>query len=104
MLACSSPSRVDHMGPKDWPPGSAALFSRVPTRPHSVLGEAKGAPWHPHRGFETVTYLVEGEFMHRDSMGSKVPLVLGLPVLTAFLALRHSVLCRARFVPAMCSG
>ncbi len=25
-------------------------------------GEAKGAPWHPHRGFETVTYIVDGAF------------------------------------------
>jgi hypothetical protein len=32
-------------------------------------GEAKGTPWHPHRGFETVTYMIEGEFMHRDSEG-----------------------------------
>ncbi len=32
-------------------------------------GEAKGTPWHPHRGFETVTYMIEGEFKHRDSEG-----------------------------------
>ncbi|MFQ5558155.1 MAG: pirin family protein, partial [Acidimicrobiales bacterium] len=32
-------------------------------------GEAQGAPDHPHRGFETVTYLLDGEFEHRDSMG-----------------------------------
>jgi redox-sensitive bicupin YhaK (pirin superfamily) len=32
-------------------------------------GEAKGAPDHPHRGFETVTYLLSGEFVHRDSNG-----------------------------------
>jgi redox-sensitive bicupin YhaK (pirin superfamily) len=32
-------------------------------------GEAKGAPDHPHRGFETVTYLLSGEFVHRDSHG-----------------------------------
>ncbi|MBU6423043.1 MAG: pirin family protein, partial [Chloroflexi bacterium] len=30
-------------------------------------GEAKGAPDHPHRGFETVTYMIDGEFVHRDS-------------------------------------
>ena len=30
-------------------------------------GEAKGAPDHPHRGFETVTYLVDGAMEHRDS-------------------------------------
>lgn len=43
---------LDHMGPVDWPPG-----------------EALGAPSHPHRGFETVTYLLEGEMEHRDSYG-----------------------------------
>ncbi|MBW3661785.1 MAG: pirin family protein [Actinobacteria bacterium] len=32
--------------------------------------EAKGAPDHPHRGFETVTYLFDGELEHRDSTGS----------------------------------
>ena len=33
------------------------------------VGEAKGTPWHPHRGFETVTYLIDGAFKHRDSNG-----------------------------------
>ncbi|MBL1096147.1 pirin family protein [Streptomyces coffeae] len=32
-------------------------------------GEAKGTPWHPHRGFETVTYLIDGTFVHHDSHG-----------------------------------
>ncbi len=32
-------------------------------------GEPKGTPWHPHRGFETVTYLLEGAFEHADSVG-----------------------------------
>jgi len=32
-------------------------------------GDAKGAPDHPHRGFETVTYLLSGEMEHRDSRG-----------------------------------
>jgi len=32
-------------------------------------GEPKGTPWHPHRGFETVTYLVDGTFQHQDSAG-----------------------------------
>lgn len=34
-------------------------------------GAAKGAPDHPHRGFETVTYMLEGEFEHRDSQGNR---------------------------------
>jgi hypothetical protein len=33
-------------------------------------GEAKGAPDHPHRGFETVTYLRHGRMEHRDSAGN----------------------------------
>jgi quercetin 2,3-dioxygenase len=32
-------------------------------------GEPKGTPWHPHRGFETVTYMIDGIFEHRDSHG-----------------------------------
>jgi redox-sensitive bicupin YhaK (pirin superfamily) len=32
-------------------------------------GEPKGTAWHPHRGFETVTYIIDGEFAHRDSNG-----------------------------------
>ena len=43
---------LDEMGPMDVAPG-----------------EAKGAPDHPHRGFETVTYLLSGEMEHRDSRG-----------------------------------
>jgi redox-sensitive bicupin YhaK (pirin superfamily) len=43
---------LDEMGPADNAPG-----------------EAKGAPDHPHRGFETVTYLLSGEMQHRDSAG-----------------------------------
>ena len=44
---------LDEMGPKDWKPG-----------------EAKGAPDHPHRGFETVTYMLQGQFEHKDSRGN----------------------------------
>jgi redox-sensitive bicupin YhaK (pirin superfamily) len=43
---------LDHMGPIDYAPGAA-----------------KGAPDHPHRGFETVTYLLDGAMEHRDSRG-----------------------------------
>ena len=32
-------------------------------------GEPKGTPWHPHRGFETVTYMIDGAFEHADSNG-----------------------------------
>jgi hypothetical protein len=43
---------LDEMGPSDQGPG-----------------EAQGAPDHPHRGFETVTYMIDGEMEHRDSAG-----------------------------------
>ncbi|WP_431949258.1 pirin family protein [Nocardia lijiangensis] len=43
---------LDQMGP-------------VTYEPH----EAKGAPWHPHRGFETVTYMLDGTMVHHDSNG-----------------------------------
>lgn len=32
-------------------------------------GEPKGTPWHPHRGFETVTYMIDGIMDHQDSHG-----------------------------------
>ena len=32
-------------------------------------GEPRGTPWHPHRGFETVTYMIDGAFEHADSNG-----------------------------------
>lgn len=40
-------------------------LGEVAYEPH----EAKGAPWHPHRGFETVTYMMDGTFVHHDSQG-----------------------------------
>lgn len=43
---------LDHLGPVTWGPG-----------------EGIGAPDHPHRGFETVTYLLSGGFQHKDSAG-----------------------------------
>jgi redox-sensitive bicupin YhaK (pirin superfamily) len=44
---------LDHLGPVDWPPG-----------------EAEGAPDHPHRGFETVSYILDGDLVHADSHGN----------------------------------
>jgi redox-sensitive bicupin YhaK (pirin superfamily) len=32
-------------------------------------GEPRGTNWHPHRGFETVTYMLDGRFQHQDSHG-----------------------------------
>lgn len=46
--------------------------------PHSFVGTKDGgvAP-HPHIGLSTVTYLFEGEFLHRDSLGTEQPIVPG---------------------------
>ncbi len=38
------------------------------TNPNDYI---KGFPWHPHRGIETVTYLLQGEIEHGDSLGNK---------------------------------
>jgi len=35
-----------------------------------AAGEAKGTAWHPHRGFETVTYMIDGVMQHQDSIGN----------------------------------
>jgi len=43
---------LDHLGAVEYAPG-----------------EAKGAPWHLHRGFETVTYIIDGAMAHHDSQG-----------------------------------
>jgi redox-sensitive bicupin YhaK (pirin superfamily) len=43
---------LDHMGAIEYAPG-----------------EPKGTPWHPHRGFETVTYIIDGAFEHQDTTG-----------------------------------
>ncbi|KAJ1678805.1 hypothetical protein EV182_003321 [Spiromyces aspiralis] len=51
---------IDHLGPVEYGPG-----------------EAIGAPDHPHRGFETVTYIIEGEWQHKDSQGNSGNLKTG---------------------------
>eukprot|EP00002_Diphylleia_rotans_P004382 TRINITY_DN13203_c0_g1_i1.p1 TRINITY_DN13203_c0_g1~~TRINITY_DN13203_c0_g1_i1.p1 ORF type:complete len:316 (+),score=77.10 TRINITY_DN13203_c0_g1_i1:73-1020(+) len=52
---------LDHLGPKTYRPG-----------------EAVGAPDHPHRGQETVTYLLQGSMQHRDSQGNTGNLTPGM--------------------------
>src|SRR5216683_4727165 len=42
-------------------------------------GEPKGTAWHPHRGFETVTYMIDGTFQHHDSNGGGGLLTNGAP-------------------------
>lgn len=44
---------------------------------HYAPGEPKGTPWHPHRGFETFTYLIDGQFQHQDSNGGGGTIVEG---------------------------
>jgi redox-sensitive bicupin YhaK (pirin superfamily) len=54
-------------------------------------GQAKGAPDHPHRGFETVTYLLSGEMEHKDSQGHAGKLSAGdVQWMTAGSGLIHS--------------
>ncbi len=56
-------------------------------------GDARGFPPHPHRGFETVTYLLSGEFQHRDSWGNRGVLRPGdVQWMTAGSGLVHSEL------------
>ncbi|HJQ22398.1 MAG TPA: pirin family protein [Blastocatellia bacterium] len=65
---------LDEMGPKDLAPG-----------------EAKGAPDHPHRGFETVTYMLEGRMEHKDSQGNAGRLTPGdVQWMTAGAGVVHS--------------
>jgi redox-sensitive bicupin YhaK (pirin superfamily) len=56
-------ARLDHLDP-------FLLFDRMGPIAHAA-GEAKGAPDHPHRGFETVTYILEGAIEHEDSQGNR---------------------------------
>ena len=51
---------LDHMGPAEFPPGKG-----IAVRPH------------PHIGIATITYLFEGEIMHRDSLGVVQPITAG---------------------------
>jgi len=65
---------LDEMGPVDYAPG-----------------EAVGAPDHPHRGFETVTYVLEGEMEHEDSAGHRGKLGPGdVQWMTAGAGIIHS--------------
>jgi len=72
---------LDEMGPSDLGPG-----------------EAKGAPDHPHRGFETVTYLLNGAMEHKDSQGNRGKLRPGdVQWMTAGSGVVHSEMPEASF-------
>src|SRR5205085_6869190 len=61
-------------------------------------GAAKGAPDHPHRGFETVTYLLSGEMAHKDSQGHAGKLSAGdVQWMTAGAGVVHSEMPSAEF-------
>jgi len=71
---------LDEFGPVDWPPGGA-----------------KGAPDHPHRGFETVSYILAGEKLHEDSTGKSQLLGPGdVQWMTAGAGIVHSEMPSAR--------
>lgn len=71
---------LDEMGPVDYAPG-----------------EAIGAPDHPHRGFETVTYILEGEMEHADSAGHRGKLRPGdVQWMTAGAGIVHAEMPSAR--------
>src|SRR5947209_930801 len=71
---------LDEMGPVDYGPG-----------------EAVGAPDHPHRGFETITYMLQGEFEHEDSAGHRGVLRPGdVQWMTAGAGIVHSEMPSAR--------
>lgn len=62
--------------------------------------EAKGAWDHPHRGFETVTYMLEGGMEHRDSQGNAGSLTPGdVQWMTAFTGVVHSEMPAEDFLP-----
>ena len=64
----------DHMGPAEFPPGKG-----IQVRPH------------PHIGIATITYLFEGEIMHRDSLGYAQPIRAGaVNLMTAGRGIVHS--------------
>lgn len=72
---------LDEMGPMELAPG-----------------EAKGAPDHPHRGFETVTYVLSGELEHKDSSGHAGRLRSGdVQWMTAGAGVVHSEMPSAEF-------
>ena len=59
-------------GPSPGPPWPSRTPSSTWTRwarSSTRQGEPRGTPWHPHRGFETVTYMIDGTFQHQDSIG-----------------------------------
>ena len=75
---------LDHLGPINWKPG-----------------EAVGAPDHPHRGFETISYVLAGKKEHKDSQGHQGNLEAGdVQWMTAGAGVIHSEMPEAEFQKA----
>lgn len=73
---------LDHAGPADFPPSSKQL----------------GVGWHPHRGFETVTVVYQGEVDHEDTAGNGGSIAAGdVQWMTAGSGLLHKELHSAEF-------
>jgi quercetin 2,3-dioxygenase len=86
-------ARLDHLGP------FLLLDEMGPAE--NEPGEAKGAPDHPHRGFETVTYVLDGEIEHRDSQGSRGLIAPGdVQWMTAGAGIVHSEMPSSRILAA----
>ena len=77
---------LDHMGPVEFAPG---LARSADVRPH------------PHIGLSTVTYLFEGEVMHRDSVGSEQPI---RPEEVNWMTAGHGITHSERFEKARAEG
>src|SRR5206468_4232312 len=84
-------ARLDHLDP-------FLLLDRMGPVTHGP-GEAKGAPDHPHRGFETVTYILSGEMEHKDSAGHAGRLKSGdVQWMTAGAGVVHAEMPSAEFM------
>lgn len=86
-------ARLDHLGP------FLLLDEMGPA--DNAPGEAKGAPDHPHRGFETVTYVLDGEIEHKDSQGNRGLIAPGdVQWMTAGAGIVHSEMPSSKIMSA----
>jgi quercetin 2,3-dioxygenase len=103
----SAHEQVEGAGFRIWRPfpGELPLAAADPFLLLDQMGPAvngpngtKGVPWHPHRGIETVTYILDGEFAHHDSNGGGGVMREGdTQWMTAGAGIRHDELPTERF-------
>ena len=67
--APGSPSGGPSQAACRWPSRTRSCCSTTSGRRSTHPTRPKGAPWHPHRGFETVSYILDGEIAHHDTNG-----------------------------------